>query len=162
MYIPHVHLRQTFRVILFECLALIIVFIMLANRSKQPKNSFAHVTGKITNITNNWGILVFPDTAGTRYIKLNDHPLPFDINVDKTSTNIYQLKIGDTITVWYDPLNLNENATIDRNLEYIDKGKKQIYKPGDAGIEMAEFMVCLLLAVIFLAGYLYKRGKIPF
>jgi hypothetical protein len=162
MHIPHIHLKQTFRVIVFECLFFIVIFIFLSRQSNQPKNSYNHVTGKIDKIANNWGILLFPDTADTRYIKLENFPLPFVIDLDSTATNIYELRVGDTITVWFDKFDFNDNATINRHLEYIDKGKKQIYKAVDYGIVMAEFIVAIFFGIILLAGYLYKRGKIPF
>jgi hypothetical protein len=138
-------------------------------RNQKPKNQFQHLTGKVVALTKALKIEGYYNSNNEpiRYLQIQDYPTIFrlfigeDIDGSKPSfERVDELKVGDTVTVYYDKNYLNNNSDVISNLAYfVDKNQQAYFIRGSQNT-MVYYLIgfCLLGST---AGVILKRtGRI--
>lgn len=135
-------------------------------RGTKPKSKFIKQTGIITYLGKTYADLPNRHHGKYRYLLFDGYPRVLELFIGKDPgdfspnyENLDQLRLGDTITIYYDePLN-EKTEQVNRLAYFIDKGNTAYFIMGSRDKYIAYFVwgFSLLLAVVLVA---LKRKKI--
>ena len=146
---------------------LLLCFISLY-RNQKSKENFLHLTNKITNLSNSLDIQghLNLNSEPIRYLKVKDYPKYFKLfigeDIDGSKPffqQIDQLKVGDTITIYYDENSLSNDINISHLVYFIYKDGKPYFIRGKQST-MAYYLIGICLSAITVSYFLKKTGRI--
>ena len=135
--------------------------LFVAERASKDKTSFNKSTGVLIGIDNFNENFAGKDTSKFRYLQISSYSKPFQIFIGKskgdfkpTLEKINNLKIGDSIVVYFDEDNKTQNSPVNNLAYFIDKGKEAVFIKGNfekyLGYGIAIFCGVFILLLIFL------------
>jgi hypothetical protein len=146
---------------------LLLCFITLY-RHQKSKNDFLHLTSKITSLSNSLDIQGHfnLNNEPIRYLNVKDYPKYFKLligeDIDGSKPDFQQidkLKVGDTITTYYDEIVLSDDSNVSRSAYFIDMDGKPYFIRGKQNT-IGYYIIGLCLSVIVGSYFLKKTGKI--
>jgi hypothetical protein len=160
MHVPP-ELYKSLRGILAICIALAGMFIYLMWRDTRPRDSYEHVTGKLTYLAKTFSDKPYRDFGKYRYVKLDNFNTTFEVYADEQAARMDSLKIGDDVTVWYITYGAIEENPGGMIPKYIYKGQKLYFgNDGDLIVQMGWAVIGILFLTCVLGYRWYKKGKI--
>lgn len=155
------------RGIIAVSIALSIGMIFYIQMNSKKKFEYEKTAGPITYLDKQLGQLPVRDMGKYRYLIVDDYEYPFEIFVGNESGDfkpkfeqIDNLKLGDTITVFYYQTEDTKNEGINRFIQFIDKKNDSYFERGNSSktLGIVVISLCVLLAI---AGVvLWKMEKI--
>lgn len=149
---------------LFFCMVL---GLFLFLRADKKKSSFQQVTGVITYMGKTTAYSTHNGSSKYRYLEIDNFPKTFELFVGKTAGDfkpqlekIDQLKMGDTITLFFDENFKTRNDPINRLTYFIDKGQEVIFIKGGWEKYFAYFIFGISLLFMLALVFLKRKGKI--
>jgi hypothetical protein len=150
-------------------IALIIFILIVIGRDTKHKSEYDHITGEIIYFEKQLGKFPSRNFGKYRYIKLSNYEYSFEIFIGNEFGDfkpkfeqIDNLKLGDTITVFFYETSDVQKNWINRHVQYIDMKDNSFFERGASSKKIG--MVAILLCVfIALGGFvLWKFKKIEF
>jgi hypothetical protein len=140
---------------------------LLFTRSEKSKSSFQNVRGIITSFGNSNESFPDKDSSKFRYLQIGNFPKTFELFIGKGSGDfkpkfekIDDLKIGDSVTIYFDENLKTQQDPINRLAYFIDKGEEAIFIKGDFEKYLAYFIIGISLISILTLVMLKRKGKI--
>src|SRR5690606_36319632 len=147
MIIPiHVSVRG---IALVSIIIFILGFFIVINNSKE-KNEYQKVTGVVEFLENKFQNLPTMNNENFRYIKIDTYPYVFEIyatDSEPTNYTIDDLKLGDTIDVYYYEINKTHQIGVNKFLQFIDKENKAYFIRNGFQKNLGYFVLCLGIAL---------------
>lgn len=148
-------------------LFVIVLGFLLFARADKSKSSFQNVSGIITSLSKSNKSSQIRDSSKFRYLQLNNFPKIFEIFIGKGSGDfkpqfekIDELKVGDSVTVYFDENFKTQQDPINRLAYFIYKGQDAIFIKGDFEKYLAYFIIGFSLISILILVVLKWKGKI--
>jgi len=139
--------------------------IFLLFRATKDKSSFEKIRGSIVFFNKENGL--HTNTTKFRYLKLDSYPKTFELFIGKgwgdfkpKFEKVDELKIGDTVTIYYDENFKTKSDPVNRLAYFIDRGQEPIFIKGGWEKYLAYFIfgsVILILLVLIVAK---RKSKI--
>jgi len=160
MFIP---IQISVRGIAFVSIFIFILgFFVVKNNSKE-KTDYEKATGVVEFFENKFQNLPIMSNENYRYIKIDSYPYVFEIyapDSEPTDYSIDDLKIGDTINIYYYEINQTHKIGINRFLQFIDKDEKAYFIRNDFQKNLGYFVIFLGIALNLMSLILWKMKKI--
>lgn len=155
-------LPLSFRVIFIIAAIIIAAMIYMIMLSSKEKTDYQKSSGKIIYLDKQFEEYPNRDLGKYRYLKLNTYPYIFEMYSDEQSSRIDNLKVGDSVNVYYYETNNTHSEQINRFLQYLEKDNKVFFQRGNSN-KIAGFVV-IGLAIILIVGsfLLYKNGRMQY
>ena len=136
-------------------------------RADKNKSSFQKVTGIIASFEKTNKYFPNKDSLKFRYLEIIDFPKTFELFIGKGSGDfkpkferVDNLKLNDTITIFFDENSKTQSDPINRLTYYIDRGKEVIFIKGSSEKYMAYFVIDFSLICILILIILKRKSKI--
>ncbi|QNK62452.1 hypothetical protein H7F33_18225 [Pedobacter sp. PAMC26386] len=153
-------------------LGLAIFGLIIFLKAGQTKGDLTKTTGAITFLSDNYKNIDERNAGKMCFFMIDSSPEVFEVFIGKESGDfkpdlekMYQLKKGDIIDIYYDTnyLNMssNEEISVNRALQFIDKNNEPVFIKGNTdqlmGTGIAGFsLLCIgILIVLKLKGYIF-------
>lgn len=140
---------------------------LLFTRADKSKSSFQNVSGIITSFSNSIESFPDKDSSKFRYLQLDNFPKTFELFIGKGSGDfrpkfekIDDLKIGDSVLIYFDENYKTQQDPINRLVYFIDKGGEVIFIKGGFEKYLACFIIGISLISILTLVILKRKGKI--
>jgi hypothetical protein len=131
------------------------------------KDSFTKISGRITYLENHYHQFPLRDFGKYRYIALDTYPYIIELFVGREAgdfspefENLGGLKIGDTVSIYYDVNSDISQEQINRTTEYIYKGDICFFHNGNSSFYVGIFTLILTSLCFIFLMYQKKKGKI--
>lgn len=137
-------------------------FFIVKNNSKE-KNEYQKTTGVVEFLERKFQNLPTMDNENFRYIKIDTYPYVFEIYApDSEPTNyiINDLKLGDTIDVYYYEISKTHKIGVNKFLQFIDKDEKAYFIRNGFQKNLGYFVLFLGIAINLMSFVLWKMKKI--
>ena len=130
------------------------------------KSSFEKITGTIVLFNKESGSRSNRNTSKFRYLQVDSYPKTFELFIGKDwgdfkpkFEKVDDLKIGDTVTIYFDENFKTESDPVNRLVYFIDKGQMSIFVKGSWEKYLSYFIFGSAV-IIFFALVLAKRKSI--
>ena len=140
---------------------------LLFTRADKSKSSFQNVSGIITSFSNSIESFPDKDSSKFRYLQLDNSPKTFELFIGKGSGDfrpkfekIDDLKIGDSVLIYFDENYKTQQDPINRLVYFIDKGGEAIFIKDGFEKYLACFIIGISLISILTLVILKRKGKI--
>ncbi|MGZ5302676.1 MAG: hypothetical protein ACXWDO_01045 [Bacteroidia bacterium] len=152
----------------FGCFTIICLSVLILQRACKNTSDFDSITGNVVYYDKTYKSWPIRHFGKYRYLKIHSSPLVFEIFKGKDKTDfgpayekLDNLKIGDSISIYYDHIESDERDPLNRLVYFIDKGNEVIFlkdRKSDFifGYGLLGFAV-ILMAILF---YLKHTDKI--
>jgi len=165
MIIVPINLRGIIGVSIF----LIILMISYVKLSSKDKNDYLHVNGEITYLEKQFKNLPSRDLGKYRYIKIQSYRYPFEIFVGNESGDfkpkfeqIDNLKLGDSITIYFYEINNTYSEEINRFTQFIDKESESYFVRGDGSRTIGLIVIVASIALALGGIVMWKMKRLDF
>ena len=165
MIIVPLNLRGIIGVSIF----LIILMISYIKLSSKDKIDYEQKSGKITYIENHFENLPIRDIGKYRYIEIQSYSYPFEIFIGNESGDfkpkfeqIDNLKLGDSITIYFYETHNTHLENINRFAQFIDKGNVSYFEKGDSSEKIGLFVIVASIILSIGAIVMWKMKKLDF
>lgn len=146
--------------------AAMILYIML---NSKEKFNYENRTGQLTYLEKQLGNLPARNFGKYRYLKVDGYEYPFEVFVGSESGDfkpkfekIDNLKIGDTVTVYYYQTENTKSEGINRFMQYIDKGHESYFERGDSSKTLGGVVISISVLLAIGGVILWKKKRIEF
>jgi hypothetical protein len=143
-----------------------IVYIQL---NSKEKSEYEKHTGQITYLDKQLGNLPVRHLGKYRYLKIDSYEYPFEMFVGNESGDfkpkfeqIDELKLGDTVTVYYYQTNDVTKKGINRFVQFIDKENVSYFERGNSQKTLGVVMISICVLLLIGGVILWKKKKIEF
>ena len=152
---------------LFSLSFVLILAIFLFFRANKDKSSFEKTRGKIVLFNKENGLSTNNNSSNFRYLKVDSHPKTFELFIGKDwgdfkpkFEKVDDLKIGDSVTIYFDENFKTESDTINRLAYFIDRGQEPIFVKGSWEKYLAYFIFGSVLIILFVLVVAKRKSKI--
>ncbi|WP_428328070.1 hypothetical protein [Mucilaginibacter sp.] len=135
---------------------------ILIKDSSREKSEYLHVSGKLIYRDSKLGKMPYRDSGAYRYIKIAGYSQPFEIYADEQGKLIDSLKIGNTVTAWYQKPYIPSQEGVNRFLQFLEKDNKLYFEPTGFQQQLGYAIILMALVMMLLFYVLYKKGKIAY
>jgi hypothetical protein len=158
-----------FRVIVVISVLLVIMGILIMNRSSKPKTDYKKITSSIVFIGKQFRELPYRDIGKFRYLKIEDYPFPFEIFIGNESGDfkaksekLDSLKIGDNISVYfYETANTRQEG-INRFAQFIEKDNELYFERGNSNRILGLVIIVISILLIVFSYIMMRMKKIRY
>ena len=144
-----------------------ILGIFLLIRATKDKSSFEKTSGSIVLLYKENGLSTNDITSKFRYLKVNGYPKTFELFIGKgwgdfkpKFEKVDELKIGDTVTIYYDENFKTKSDPINRLAYFIDRGQEPIFIKGGWEKYLAYFIFGSIIVILFVLIIAKRKSKI--
>lgn len=145
----------------------IIITLITIQRGDKERSAFQSVSGYLVSTENVHERYTGKDTAKYRYIQIDNYPQPFQVFIGKSPGDfkpkfekIDHLKVGDSITVYFEETNRTRNEPVNNLAYYIDKSSEVIFIKGNSIKSLLYGLVIFCFLVMIGLFILKKKRKI--
>ena len=146
------------------CIVLSLVYVQ---KGDKQRSAFQKISGNIISIDNSDERYAGKDTSKFRYISIDNFPKPFEIFIGKstgdfkpTFEQVDNLKVGDSLTVYFDESNKSKNDPVNRLAYFIDRGSEVIFIHGNSIKSLIYGLIIFCALFMIVLVILKKKGKI--
>ena len=155
------------RTIIAVAVTLTAVMIAYVQLNSKEKIEYDKITGQIIYLEQQLGQWPTRDLGKYRYLKVAGYEYPFEIFIGDESGDfkpkfekIDQLKLGDTVTVFYYQTENTMNEQLNRFIQFIDKNDSSYFERGDSSKTLAAVVICICMLMTIGGFILWKMKKI--
>ena len=146
--------------------AIVTCFFFL-QRADKAKTSFSKSNGVIISLNKVNDNYPGKDSLKFRYLQIDNYPKPFELFIGKNAgdfkpkfENIDNLKLGDSITVYFDESYKTQNKPVNNLVYFIDKGQESFFIEGNSKKNLIYGIIVFCLIFILVLLILKKKGRI--
>ena len=146
------------------CIVLSLVYVQ---KGDKERSAFRNISGKIISKDNSNERYSGKDTSKFRYILIDNFPKPFEIFIGKSTGDfkpsfeqVDLLKVGDSLTVFFDETTKSKNAPVNRLAYFIDRGSEVIFIKGNSIKSLIYGLIIFCALFMIVLVILKKKGKI--
>lgn len=148
---------------------MVILTIAFIYMNSKEKSEYENSIGQITYLDRQLGELPVRNIGKYRYLMIATYDYPFEIFVGNESGDfkpkfeqIDNLKVGDTVSVFYYQTENTMMEGINRFIQFVDKDDKSFYERGSSNRTLG--IVLILLSVLLATGglILWKTNRIKY
>lgn len=165
MISPKVNLRG----IIAVSIVMIVMMIVHINLMSKEKEDYDQTSGELIYLDKQLGQLPSRHMGKYRYLEVEGYEYPFEIFIGKETGDfkpkfeqIDNLRLGDTITVYYYETEYTRDEGINRYIQFIDKNEDPFFERGNSGVTLGGFIILLCVLLIIGGIVLWRLEKIPF
>lgn len=136
-------------------------------RGQKDKNEFYKAAGKITYLAKTYQELPNRHAGKYRYLQIHTYPKVFEIFIGNEPGDfkpdfeqLDQLKLGDSLFIYYDDNSLQDDARINRLAQFIDKQQQPYYIRGSWDKYLGYFIMGIGVVIGIWLLYLRSKRKI--
>jgi hypothetical protein len=144
-----------------------ILGILVLFRADKSESSFEKTTGILTFFNKESGLRSNNGVSKFRYLQLDSYPKTFELFIGKDwgdfkpkFEKVDDLKIGDTITIYFDENFKTESDPVNRLAYFIDRGHEPIFVKGSWEKYLAYFIIGLATIVLLILVVAKRKSKI--
>lgn len=148
----------------FALLILICLSISTIWRSSKPKGKYEQATGVVSYLDTSYGRLPSRHHGAFRYLIISSYPYPFEIyqlNSEPTECTLDDLKVGDTVDVYFYETDHTHETHVNRFAQFVDKGEQPHFIRDSFQLYLGYVMLGLAWLLTFLVFWMRKQGKLP-
>ncbi len=153
----------SFRGALFASILVALLGIFVIVSSSKEKEDYTKTVGRIEYLKEEFRDLPARHVGDFRYLKVENYPYHFEIyepNSKPAPSNIDDLKVGDTISIYYYETSDTRNVRLNRFAQFIDHKDKAHYIRNSFQKNLGFILLILSALVIILAFIFWKVGKL--
>ena len=152
---------------LISSIAIMVLGTFLFFRLGQDKNSFYIASGKLTYLSKTYKDYPNRDFEKYRYLQIENFSKIIELYIGKESGDfkpdlekVDSLKLGDSLTVYYDNDITEEKTEISRTVYFIDRGAEPIFIMGDSKKWLSAFVAGMGVIILIVIIILKLKGKL--
>jgi hypothetical protein len=152
---------------LYGVITIIVVSIIILIRGGKEKSDFHQMKRKITYLEKTFEKFPPRNPGKYRYILIENYPKAIELFVGKDFGDfkpkferIDDLKIGDTIKIYFDENKTETDDRINRLVQFIDKNNEPYFVRSNADSYLGYFVLGIGILLGLFLFYLKKIGKI--
>jgi hypothetical protein len=157
-------IHNSFRGIILVSIVLIgFSFYFVLYPSLKNKNEYHKITGKIEYFDKKYKHFHLRNYGDYRYIKLDNYYYPFEIDFPNSIPQKFtldDLKIGDTIDIYYYENSYTKEDKINRFTQFIDKENQQYFVKNNFQKELGIAIIGLIFLLNLLSFIFWRKGKL--
>jgi uncharacterized membrane protein len=145
----------------------IIITLIYVQKGDKERSYFQSVSGVITSLENTHERYAGKDTSKFRYVQIDNYPHPFQIFIGKSTGDfepkfeqLNHLKIGDSITVYFEETTRTRREAVNNLAYFIDKGNEALFIKGNSINKLLYGLVVFCGIIMIILLILKKKGKI--
>ena len=131
--------KSIFKKSISALLLSIVICLFFLQRADKAKNLFSKINGVIISLDKINDNYPGKDSSKFRYLQTDNYPKPFELFIGKDAgdfkpkfENIDNLKLGDSITVYFDESYKTQNKPVNNLVYFIDKGLEPFFIEGNS------------------------------
>jgi hypothetical protein len=159
--------NRTFHKTLLSILFIFGLSLYLLFRSEKPKTAFQQILGKIESISVPNDIIPARNPEKYRNLKLTSSKKIFQVFIGQGQFDfkpklekIAALKSNDSITIFFENDITSSNDSINRLVQFIDRGKESVFIKGRVDEYLGHFLAIFTLLSFVILYTLKKRNVI--
>jgi hypothetical protein len=163
----HIPIPLTYRSVILLAVGLIVFGLYLVSIKFKDKNSFEKKSGQLTYIADSYHDLPTRHVGKFRYLALDTYPYIIEVFIGKDFGDfgakfeqVDNLKIGDTVTIYYQDGSYIAEEHINRTVKYIDSKGMSYFEDGNGNIYIGASISIISLVLFPLSYYAKKKGQI--
>lgn len=162
--LEHLYIHNSFRGVIFASITLVgFISYYIIYPNIKDKNEYEKVSGKIEYLNKKYNNLPHRNDGNYRYLIIDNYSYPFEIyksNSLPQKNNIDDLKIGDTVTVYFYENSYTIEKKLNRFAQFVDKGNKCYYLRDSLMKQIGIVLIGLIFLLNLLCFIFWKKGKL--
>jgi hypothetical protein len=133
----------------------IIISLIYVQRGDKGRDYFQSISGVLVGLQNTHERFPGKDSAKYRYLEIDNYPQSFQVFIGKKAgdfkpkfENIDNLKVGDSLTVYFEETNKTNNSSVNNLAYFIDRKFEVIFIKGNAIKKLIYGMIIFSVVLI--------------